>query len=209
MIIETFKQNSPEWEKAKAGIPSASRFSEIVTVKGDYSKQVDVYINHLLAEKMLGKIINGYESYDIRMGKENEPDARDQFKFLMGLDVVEVGLIWKDELKKVLCSPDGLIPNIENPTAGLEIKCPKASTHIYYLRTQKLPSVYFQQVQGSMYVTGLSEWYFMSYYPGLQSFIIKIKRNDEWIEKFHNIIEEKFYSDMNTAEFYFKKIIGE
>lgn len=208
MIIETFEQNSPEWEKAKAGIPSASRFSEIIDTKGNYSKQVDTYINHLLAERMLGKMISGYESYDVRMGKEYEPEARDQFKFLMGLDVVEIGLIWKDESKNVLCSPDGLISNIENPTAGLEIKCPKASTHIYYLRTQKLPGAYFQQVQGAMYVTGLKEWYFMSYYPGLQSLIIKVKRDNKWIEKFHNIIEEKFYPDINTAEFYLKKAIG-
>ena len=39
------------------------------------------------------------------------------------------------------------------------------------------------QVHGGMAVTGLPFWYFMSYYPGLPPFIVKVERDDAFISK--------------------------
>jgi len=56
----------------------------------------------------------------------------------------------------------------------IEIKCPKRSTHMKYITNDKLPSEYRWQVQGQLFVTGLKYCDFMSYYPDLKPFIIRV-----------------------------------
>ena len=73
---------------------------------------------------------------------------------------------------------------------GLEIKCPKDHTHVGYLRSQKIPTKYIPQVQGSMLVTGFKSWYFMSYYPAMPPLIIEVKRDDEYIAKLKDALDE-------------------
>jgi hypothetical protein len=65
-------------------------------------------------------------------------------------------------------------------SAGLEIKCPNLSTHVGYLLAGELPREYIPQVQGSMLVTGLSHWWFLSYYPNLPPLILKVQRDDKF-----------------------------
>jgi hypothetical protein len=90
--------------------------------------------------------------------------------------VEQVGLCYSDD-KKFACSPDGLV----GEDGGLEIKCPLVATHIGYLLNGELPSDYFQQVQGCLFVTGRKWWDFMSYSPGLKPFIIRVKRDEGFI----------------------------
>jgi hypothetical protein len=75
------------------------------------------------------------------------------------------------------CSSDGLWGE-----TGIEIKCPNASTHVAYLRKGKLPTTYVQQVQGTMLVLGLSEYWFLSYHPELEPLLIKVKRDDKLLK---------------------------
>jgi hypothetical protein len=83
------------------------------------------------------------------------------------------------------CSPDGLWAD-----TGIEIKCPKRGTHTGYRRSGRLPSRYFQQVQGTMWILGLDHYWFYSYNPHHPDFKIKVERDDEWIEKASKIIIE-------------------
>lgn len=170
MIIETFPQRSEEWYAAKAGIPSASNFDKIITMTGHRSEQAEKYMYQLAGERLLGKIEGGYCNAAMTRGIELEPEARCFFEMLHDCEVQEVGLCYLDERKLFSCSPDGLMDG-----AGLEIKCPQLSTHIEYLLNNELPATYFQQVQGSLYVTGLFCWYFMSYYPGIKPLIVKVE----------------------------------
>jgi hypothetical protein len=68
-------------------------------------------------------------------------------------------------------------------TEGIEVKCPLIHTHVGYLLAGTLPTDYFQQVQGSMFVTGFSSWWFMSYYPAIPPLIIQVKRDDAFCAK--------------------------
>ena len=43
---------------------------------------------------------------------------------------------------------------------------------------RKMPTIYIQQVQGSMYVTGRMWWDFVSYYPGMKPLIVRIARDN-------------------------------
>jgi len=94
-------------------------------------------------------------------------------------------LCWHDESKKVSASPDGLIPAIKK---GLEIKCPKLSTHLKYLDDGILPTQYIPQVQGSLYVTGYDTWDFLSYYPGQDPLLLTIERDEKYIENLRTAI---------------------
>ena len=52
-----------------------------------------------------------------------------------------------------------------------------------------LPDDYRQQVHGSMAVTGLRTWYFISYCRGLRPFVIKVEW-DEYTDKIKEALDE-------------------
>lgn len=175
MIIVDCEQGTEEWFAARCGIPTASCFDKIITSTGKKSTQADTYLNQLIGESFVG-VQPSYSNEAMERGKELEAEARGLFEFITDLEVQEVGLCYKDESKTVSCSPDGLIGD----DSGLEIKCPNLSTHVGYLRDNKLPTKYVAQVQGSMYVTGRQSWYFMSFFPGMKPLIIEVKRDAEF-----------------------------
>ena len=177
MIVETgFEQNSNQWFDAKAGIPSSSHFNEIVTTKGMLSKSVEGYMHKLAGEYIAGINQDEFMSWDMKRGLEIQPKAERFFEFTHGLKLDHPAMCYLDERKDRLCSPDGLMPEI-----GLEIKCPNMKTHVGYLMAGVLPYKYFQQIHGSMYISGFKYWWFMSFYPGLPPFEIKVKRDEKFI----------------------------
>lgn len=179
MIIEdTFSQRDPQWYEAKAGVPGSSSFSKIVTTKGAPSKSATDYMYQLAGEKTIGRIEESYTSFAMQQGINREDEARQLYELISGQSVRQVALVYKDASKSVACSPDGLLE-----ASGLEIKCPMLKTHVKYLLDDKLPSEYFVQVQGSLWVCGFDTWDFMSYVPSMPPFIITVKRDDDFISK--------------------------
>ena len=179
MILHDFEQYSTEWWAIRQGIPTASRASDIITAKtGVMSISSFRYMNELIAEKYgLGDPPIEPTEWMLR-GTELEPEARRFFTFDTGMPVREVGFVTNDE-GTAGCSPDGLIYDEDKPIAGLEIKCPKPSTHIgYLLNTFDLPDVYKQQVHFSLAVTGLDLWYWMSFHPELDPVLLEVRRNE-------------------------------
>jgi len=164
----------------RAGLPTASKFSEIVTGKGEPSKSRQKYMYQLAGEKITGAKEESFQSAAMSRGIEMEAQARQLFEMVHDVTVEEVGLCLEEE-GKWGCSPDGLI----GEDGGVEIKCPSLSVHVEYLLNGKIPCTYYQQVQGSMFVTGRKYWWFMSYYPGMKPLMIKAKPD----EKFHAALE--------------------
>lgn len=177
MIIETMEQLKPEWFAARCGIPSASRFNEIVTSTGNPSKQAKNYMFTLAGERIIGMKSEGYQSPAMKRGTELEPEARALYEFTQNVQVVQVGIVYKDGRKRYSCSPDGLV----GEDGGLEIKCPNLSTHVEYLLDGKMPTTYICQVQGSLMITGRKWWDFLSYYPGMDPFLIRVERDEKLI----------------------------
>jgi hypothetical protein len=132
----------------------------------------------LAGERLAGVKTDTYQNAVMQRGIEMQGEAIALFKFLKDVDVQEVGLCYRDEQKRYSCSPDGLME-----TEGIEVKCPLIHTHVGYLLAGTLPTDYFQQVQGSMFVTGFSSWWFMSYYPAIPPLIIQVKRDDAFCAK--------------------------
>ena len=170
-------QGSPEWLLARAGLPTASCFSNIVTSKGEPSKQAKKYLYQLAGEKLIGAPSDNFQTPAMIRGQELEPEAREAYEFITDNKVEEVGFCYYDDNKLIGASPDGII----GEDGGLEIKCPSLPVHVEYLDKGKLPVIYFQQVQGCMLVTGRSYWDFFSYYPGLPPLLIRVERDRDFI----------------------------
>lgn len=177
MIVIDCIQGSDEWFKEKIGKPSASNASKIVMNDGKQSKQREGYMYQLAAEIVTQKAAEGYQSKDMLAGKEREEEARTYYEILKGVDVKEVGVVYKDKKKKFLCSPDGLIGS----KLGLEMKNPLPKTQVDYLLSGKLPSTYFSQIQFSLYVTGFKHWDFLSYVPDMRPLIIRVERDEDFL----------------------------
>ncbi|MCK5610002.1 YqaJ viral recombinase family protein [Candidatus Pacearchaeota archaeon] len=190
MIILDVEQGSDEWFQARVGVPSASIFDKIVTSKGVLSTSKQKLIYKLAGERVIGAKEEGYTNGAMQRGIELEPEARSLFELITGKNVTEVGLCYHDERKDRSCSPDGLVETGMTLMEGLEIKCPELQTHVEYLIGNKLPTKYFQQVQGSLYVTGFDRWHFMSYYPGMKPLHVIVERDEIWIAKLSKALDD-------------------
>jgi putative phage-type endonuclease len=172
------EQRSEAWFAARAGRPTASNFSRLLTATGKDSSQWQSYAIELIAQCIRPDEINFEGNKHTDRGNELEPEARELFSEIMDLETQEVGFITRDD-EVIGCSPDALVtlPDSDEWIAGLEIKCPLAKNHAAYLLDGKVPDQYMAQVHGSMAVTGLDYWYFMSYCPGLRPFILRVERD--------------------------------
>jgi len=170
-------QNSPEWFAARAGIPTASNFDLIVTTKGERSKQREKYLYRLAGEAITGTPEETYQNGAMQRGIALEAEARQLYELITGATVTQAGFCLADE--GYGASPDALV----GETGSLELKCPNLATHVGYLLDGKLPTEYFQQVQGQLLVTG-REWAdFMSYYPGIKPFLIRVERDEQFLKQ--------------------------
>lgn len=193
MIEITCEQGTPEWFEARCGIPTASNFKKLVSSTGRPSTQQKGYMMDLLAEKMMGEKTHTEPNEWMLRGIELEAEAADLYAFTTGAELKEVGFLL-DSSQSFGCSPDRLVGD-----GGLEIKCPKPSTHVSYLLANKVPADYYPQVQGCMLVTGAKWWDFMSYCPGMKPLIIRCERDEAYLEtlceelsKFHTKLIQNY-----------------
>ena len=178
MRILEAEQGTQEWLDARLGRPSASQFYKLITTSGKPSASADDYISEMIAERITGESEPIYVNEWMQRGTELEPEARATYEFIHGVDVKEVGFIL-DDSGEFGCSPDGLVGD----DGGVEFKCPAPKNHIAWSRKGVCPSKHYAQVQGCLYITGREWWDFMSYHPDMKPFIVRVERNEEFIEK--------------------------
>lgn len=200
MKIHDAKQGTPEWLHARAGIPTASEFKQILTplFKIRTGDMPNSFLNRKVAEAWLGHPLEEHQSFAqksraMEQGQILEGEAIPWYEFAREMKIQRVGLCLTDD-GRVGCSPDGLIAEDE----GIEIKCPEADTHVGYLREGVLPDEYAAQVHGSMYVTGRPRWRFLSYRRSFPPFELLVER-DEAIQSRIGEALAKFLSDLDAA----------
>lgn len=180
MIILNHDQGTPEWMAARAGLPTASCFDKIITTKGEPSKQREKYLYQLAGERILGVKEESYQNEAMDRGIRMEAEARELYEMITGDQVKQVGLCVTD-CGRYGCSPDGLTEK-----RGLEIKCPTLAVHISYLLAGKLPTDYFQQVQGQLLVTEKESIHFLSYYPGIKPLMVEVESDLKFQMRLHS-----------------------
>lgn len=198
-IIEC-EQRSEEWFAVKRAVPSASEFSNIITpAKLQYAAAARTYIYRLIDEAMRPEVVPSFTgNRHTERGCEFEPEAREVYAFDRDVSLRQVGFILNDA-GTLGCSPDSLVlaPHdarmasmIEHgmsaidwsgwpqkPAGGLEVKCPDGPTHLAWLLAGKIPAEHLAQVHGSMIVTGLPWWDFMSYCPPYPPLVVRAERD--------------------------------
>ena len=185
-IITNYEQRSPEWFAARLGLATGSKFSDVLA--GGKGLTRKAYAVQLALEIVTGKQAETFTNQAMLDGTEREPIARALYEAHTGNFVDEVGFCRHDSIECGV-SPDGLI----DEDGGLEIKCPKASTHAGYLAIPAEPSTYTAQIQGCMWVTGRSWWDFVSYHPDFpenaQLIVRRIKRDSDYIVKLEQAVK--------------------
>lgn len=210
MIILDHEQGSDEWFASRLGRPSASMFSKLITSAGKPSTSADKYINELIAERLNGVRVPIYVNEHMERGTRLEPEAREHYEFITEQKVTEYGFIL-DDSEEFGCSPDGLIVNSVTPNffcgsyyrnhGGLEIKCPADSTMIGYHRDNKsFITKYKQQIMGCMMITGAKWWDLMAYSETLPHLLIRVERDEEYIEKLAAEIDKAVTIIINETE---------
>lgn len=198
IIYKDIEQGTDKWHELRRGRLGASEYKNVIastgqlfTSTGQRSKSATaVKFMHKLALQLVcddpaeaEKQRKMQYNWDIKWGNQYEPIAREWFRSHV-LPVECVGYVVRHESEPVGCSPDGLIP-VEGNTgweSGLEIKCPSLLTHFGWSLNGVLPDEHKLQVHGSMALTGLDRWYFLSYFPGVKPFLLNVQR-DSFTEK--------------------------
>jgi hypothetical protein len=194
-------QQDEAWRKLRLGCATASNFGT-VQAKGRSSSESLTRRKYLVTRAL--EIVTGVPTVPMRpsramqVGIDREPDGCRAFENATGHVVEHVSFVRLNRMA-VGCSPDGLIDD----DAGFEIKCPDEDTHYDYLSlVDKPPAVYIAQVQGCLFVTGRSHWYFASYNPAfppeLQLHYVRVERDEDYIAKLETALW-LFSSEVSTT----------
>ena len=180
MKILTCEQRSEEWFAARNGVPTASSFNKIITTNGRPSDQAKGYMHALAAQRITGIHEDSYRSAAMDEGIAREETSRLVYSMMREVEVEQVGLCLSDN-GRWGASPDGLVGD----DGLVELKNPSGKVAVGYLLKGTLPVAYFTQVQGQLFVTERVYCDFVSYYPGLPTFILRVERDEEFIEALH------------------------
>ena len=195
MKVHDVTQGSPEWKALRLGIPTCSRFSDILTPKTlKPSSSATKYVAELCAEWMLGSPLVDISSGAMDRGTEMEDEACESYFHLHDDRVRLVGFVTNDE-GTVGGSPDALVGD----DGGLEIKVPMLKTHAAYLISDGLLArTYWAQVQGYLWLTGREWWDVFAYHPnpGIPNVLERVTVDERWQSAFHGALE---LFDMNLA----------
>jgi hypothetical protein len=172
-------QRTPEWYAARAGRATASRAAAVLAkIKSGEAATRRDYKLQLATERLTGTPQeNGFISAEMQRGIDLEPAARDAYEIQTGEIVQSVGFLSMVE-HLAGCSPDGRIDG------GLvSFKCPKSTTHVEYLKCNRVPPEYVPQVTHELWVAEDAEHYdFVSYDDrlpaGLQLLVVRAYRSE-------------------------------
>lgn len=191
------EQRSDEWFKARAGLATASRFSDVLAkIKTGESASRRNYRAQLVCERLTGCPQESFTSPAMQWGTDQEPSARAAYEAATGELVDEVGFLQHPEIAAG-ASPDGLV----GADGLVEIKCPNTATHIETL-LNGMPASHTPQIQGQLWITGRKWCDFVSFDPRMpepmQLHIQRIERNDEFIANLETEIR-KFLAEVEET----------
>lgn len=172
MIYDPVEPNSEDWLAGRRGRFSASAAGKVITPTGKLAAASNKYIAEIIGEMIEpGEGFQG--NYWTARGHELEPEARAWYEFMTGNEVHQMGMILRDD-RSAHVSPDGII----GEGGLLEIKCPKASTHVLWKLEGGLPKEHKAQCHAALHISE-REWLdFVSYHPSAEPFIIRVEPDE-------------------------------
>lgn len=148
--------------RPKSGTGSKSKTIEDPTVLSDAAI---TYLCEKAYEITSGQRLESAETFAMKWGTEQEPEAREAFKKQYKKELDLRGFIrWAEEPNFAGGSSDGVVVGEK---AIIEIKCPSnGGNHIAYSRirsAEQLPTAYYWQIRMNMLLTDSDKAYFISY----------------------------------------------
>lgn len=202
-VISPHPQNTPEWFRDRAGRVTGSR-ADCLAAKGRGGKESTTrrnYVAQLVTERLTGRSLDegGYESPDMRRGKEREPHARLAYEAATGECLEEAGFAYLPNVPAG-CSVDAFL---DGRRGFVEAKCPNLANHIDYFLRGRVPPEYVAQITHDFWVTESEFVDFVSYNPdmpeGLQLLIVRAERSEFDIAA-HEIAVFDFLKEVDVLE---------
>lgn len=184
------EQGSYNWHMARLGVITASNASSVLSKVGSATR--DGYMASLIGEICTGAPLDGDQPSGkaIEWGNTHEPSAREMFGFMSEEVIEQFPFVFGPDMR-VGCSPDGIIAG---KLKGVEIKCPwNTRYHVEALVDGRIKKEYMDQVQFSMWVSGLNEWEFVSFDPRMRRsnlFHTTIERSDKHMKLFDDAVPQ-------------------
>lgn len=179
------EQGSPEWFQLRLGIPTASRFADVLAGRkgaaGD-SKMRNNYLYDLAGEQLCGQPAETYVNAAMERGKAMEAEARELYAFASTEDVRRVGFV-RNTLAGA--SPDALVGEY----GVLEIKTAIPRILISHHENGHFPAAHVAQAQGCLWLTGREWCDLIVYWPKMKPFIKRLRRNDGYCQMLEEEIE--------------------
>lgn len=179
-IYDHIVQGTDEWHDLRRGVLTASTVGKLLTptlkvADNDTSRGI---VTTLAAERITGWTEDTPMTSDMWRGVESEPFAREVYSKHYG-DVTEVGFMVRSEDDWTLgYSPDGLV----GEDGLIEIKAPRAKTHVRTILADEVPGYYMAQCQAGLLVSG-REWIdFVSYVGGMPMFVKRVTPEPIWFD---------------------------
>lgn len=182
MTLEVFAdvvQGSDQWHDQRRGMVTASAVGKLITnstlktASNDESRGLTAL---LVAERITGWTDPTFTTDDMYRGILCEPIAREAYA-KHHAPVAEVGFMRRDEDGWVLgLSPDGLVGD----DGLVEIKAPRAKTHIRTILAGEVPAQHIAQCQAALLVSGRDWLDFISFHGGLPLFVKRVLPDPKW-----------------------------
>jgi hypothetical protein len=157
------EQKSPEWYAARIGRLTGSRAPEIMRriKSGEAASRRNMRVQIAL-ERITGRSLDSeFLSADMQNGIDREAHALALYEANSGQILERVGFLSCEGIMAG-CSLDAFVSGRVGIT---EAKCPKAATHLEYLRTKQIPTDYYWQCVHNIWVSRARWCDFISYSP--------------------------------------------
>ena len=176
LCIFDCEQGTPEWHEARRGVPTASRFADILAkCRGNKpSKTRTRYLYELLDEVVSREPTPEVSTATMERGHVMEDEAADAYAFERDADLLRVGFMRRG---RVGCSPDRLVGD----SGMIEIKSKLPYLHWETIESGTIPDEHVAQVQGQLWVSGRAWCDFVSYYTKRPLCVIRVERDEKYI----------------------------
>ena len=173
--MATIEHKSMEWFRARSGKFTPSELHKLMTEPKSKSDILSVgaitYIKEKIAETLIENLPNENEFTNAATawGNSYEDEAINLFSDQSDTEIIKPGFIDCNDFFGG--TPDGIAAD---GSFGIEVKCPYNPTiHLDNLILDpmdfpKARKEYYYQIQGYALLTGIKDWYFISYDPRQQ-----------------------------------------
>lgn len=205
-VYPEIEQGSETWLAARCGLVTASVVGKLLTPKlqvanNDTSRGLT---ETLVAERLTGFVEYVHPTFDMQRGSLDESYARDLYRE-QHAPVEEIGFATNTfNGHKLGASPDGLV----STNGGLEIKSPKAKTHLRTILSGEVPPEHLPQIHTSMLVLERDWWDFESYAGGWPIFVKRVYADEKWQKAILDALD-KFEENAALMIDAYRKAVGD